>query len=55
MRKIVMSLFLALLFPTIVTLAWTGSVGGREKRGVKDSGKKIILDRGSRFSTMDAE
>lgn len=54
-RKIIMILFLALLFPTIVTLAWTGSVGGWERQGSGDSGRKVILDRGNRFSSMDAE
>lgn len=55
MRRIMLTLFLAVLFPSIVTLAWTGSVGGREKHAALQSGKRIILDRGAGVSYMDAE
>ncbi|MEY8336571.1 SpoIID/LytB domain-containing protein [Lachnospiraceae bacterium 62-35] len=54
-KKIMMSLFLALLFPSVVTLAWSGGVGGWERHAAMESGKRILLDRGTTVTAMDVE
>ena len=54
-KKIVMSLFLALLFPTVATLAWTGSVGGKERQESSGETKRIVLDGGTQLSSVSVE
>lgn len=55
MRRLGVVLLLALLFPYIVTLAWTGTVEGKAGRENVLEGKKILLDRGGSAAYMDME
>lgn len=54
-KKTVMAFLLALLFPYIITLAWTGKVEEKKATPMITSGKKIILDRKNGESYMDVE
>ncbi|WP_077611652.1 SpoIID/LytB domain-containing protein [Clostridium sp. Marseille-P2415] len=54
-KKAVMMCILALLFPYIITLAWTGKIEEQKKVPIMTSGKKIILDRKGGQSYMDVE
>lgn len=54
-KKAVMMCILALLFPYIITLAWTGKIEEQKKVPIMTSGKKIILDRKGGQSDMDVE
>lgn len=54
-KKTVMACILALLFPYIITLAWTGKIEERKEIPIISSGKKIILDRKNGESYMDVE
>lgn len=54
-KKIAMMFVTALLIPYVTTLAWTGTIKGEEVKKSEPSGKRIILDRGSTQSVMDAE
>ncbi|WP_349947396.1 SpoIID/LytB domain-containing protein [Lacrimispora sp. BS-2] len=55
MKKMVVACILALLFPYIITLAWTGKIEAEKEMPIITSGKKIILDRKSGESYMDVE
>lgn len=55
MKKLAAALLFALLFPYIVTLAWTGTVEGNGSRGGSLGGRKILLDRGTASAYMDME
>lgn len=55
MRKLLAAVLLAFLFPYVVTLAWTGTVEGREKRIESLNSRKILLDRGDTPAYMDME
>ncbi len=55
LKKAVMACILALLFPYIITLAWTGKIEARKEVPIITSGKKIILDRKNGESYMDVE
>jgi stage II sporulation protein D len=55
MKKAVMACILALLFPYIITLAWTGKIEEKKEIPIITSGKKIILDRKNGESYMDVE
>ncbi len=55
MKKVAMACILALLFPYIITLAWTGKIEGKKDISVVTSGKKILLDRKKGESYMDVE
>lgn len=50
-----MACILALLFPYIITLAWTGKIEERKNVPIVTSGKKILLDRKNGESYMDVE
>ncbi|MBE7722363.1 MAG: SpoIID/LytB domain-containing protein [Lacrimispora celerecrescens] len=54
-KKAVMACILALLFPYIITLAWTGKIEERKNVPIVTSGKKILLDRKNGESYMDVE
>lgn len=54
-KKAVMVCILALLFPYIITLAWTGKIEEQKEVPIVTSGKKIILDRKGSESYMDVE
>ena len=54
-KKAVMACILALLFPYIITMAWTGKIEEKKEFPMITSGKKIILDRKSGESYMDVE
>lgn len=54
-RKAVLMCILALLFPYIITLAWTGKIEEQKKIPIITSGKKIILDRKGGSSYIDVE
>lgn len=54
MRRIGTGCLLALLIPYIVTLVWTGTVKGEEKRSQQYSGKKVIME-GNQAGDMDVE
>ncbi|MDR1550972.1 MAG: SpoIID/LytB domain-containing protein [Hungatella sp.] len=54
-KKMVMACIFALLFPYIITLAWTGKIEEKKEIPIITSGKKIILDRKNGESYMDVE
>lgn len=54
-KKAVMACILALLFPYIITLAWTGKIEERKNVPIVTSGKTILLDRKNGESYMDVE
>lgn len=55
LKKAVMMCILALLFPYIITLAWTGTIEAKRENPVIISGKTVILDRKNGESYMDVE
>lgn len=55
MKRIVIGCLLALLIPYIVTLAWTGTIQGEEKKTEAHSDRRILLDRGDSGIYMDVE
>ncbi|WP_394522756.1 SpoIID/LytB domain-containing protein [Lacrimispora sp. JR3] len=55
MKKMIMACILALLFPYIITLAWTGKIEEKKDLPIQSSGKTIILDRKGTQSSMDVE
>nr|WP_330399408.1 SpoIID/LytB domain-containing protein [Lachnoclostridium edouardi] len=55
MKKLLAALLAMFLFPYIVTLAWTGTVEGQERKGLSQGDKKILLDRGEQTVYMDME
>lgn len=55
MKKLTAVLLFALLFPYAVTLAWTGSVEGKNMREEGWEGRKILLDRGGVSAYMELE
>lgn len=54
-KKLITALFAALLLPYIVTLAWTGTIEGKETAPDLTSGKRIFLDRGAQGTYVDVE
>ncbi len=54
-KKAFMACILALLFPYIITMAWTGKIEEKKEFPVITSGKKIILDRKNGETYMDVE
>lgn len=54
-RKLVTALVMTLLIPYIVTLAWTGTIEGKEAAPDLTSGKRIMLDRGTQSTYVDVE
>ncbi|MEY8355900.1 SpoIID/LytB domain-containing protein [Lachnospiraceae bacterium 54-53] len=54
-KKAVTVCILALLFPYIITLAWTGKIEEQKKVPLITSGKRILLDRKGSESYMDVE
>lgn len=54
-RKLITALTAVLLIPYIVTLAWTGTIEGRDQAPDLSSGKRILLDRGSQSTYVDVE
>ncbi len=54
-KKVIIVCILALLFPYIITLAWTGKIEEQKDMPMAASGKKIILDRKGVKSYMDVE
>jgi len=54
-KKITMACIIALLFPYIITLAWTGKIEEKKSFPLEMSGKTIILDRKGASSSMDVE
>lgn len=55
MRKLTAALLFAVLFPYVVTMAWTGSVEGRGREAEDWEGRKVLLDRGGISAYMDLE
>jgi stage II sporulation protein D len=55
MKKMIMACILALLFPYIITLAWTGKIEEKKDFPMESSGKTVILDRKGTQSSMDVE
>lgn len=54
-KKLTMACIIALLFPYIITLAWTGKIEEKKNFPMEISGKTIILDRKGTSSSMDVE
>lgn len=54
-KKMTMACIIALLFPYIITLAWTGKIEVNKNFPMETSGKTIILDRKGASSSMDVE
>lgn len=54
-KKMTMACIIALLFPYIITLAWTGKIEVKKDFPMETSGKTIILDRKGASSSMDVE
>ncbi len=54
-KKMTMACIIALLFPYIITLAWTGKIEVKKNFPMETSGKTIILDRKGASSSMDVE
>ncbi len=55
MKKLTAALLFALLFPYAVTMAWTGSVEGKNMGEEGWEGRKVLLDRGGVSAYMDLE
>lgn len=54
-KKAIIVCILTLLFPYIITLAWTGKIEEQKNMPLMTSGKKIILDRKGSQTYMDVE
>ena len=55
MRKLAAALLFVLLFPYIVTMAWTGTVEGQNGTAGALGGRRVLLDRGETSAYMDLE
>lgn len=55
MRKLAAAMLFVLLFPYIVTMAWTGTVEGQNGTAGALSGRRVLLDRGETSAYMDLE